>query len=193
MGKVTKIETSEVLPKIDGALVKRAIKEITDAGQEATTAYLRLADKIAKWHRDKHWNEIERILVTEKIVSDSVLKKLILIGSNPVLMDQSHWSKLPIGYNHLYPFTQIAPEKLTELIDDGRIHNGLSVKESNELKDKFRHKKEPAPRTPKTVQFKITIKASANTNNVQSLVKKQFSSLRNHVLKLDKSASIELS
>lgn len=193
MGKVAKIETSEVLPKVDTALVKEAIAEIKNAGQDATTAFLRLANSIAKWQRNKQWNEIERVLISENIVSDSVLKKLLLIGANPVLMDETNWKKLPIGYNHLYPFTQIVPEKLTELIDHGEIHNGLSVKESNELKDRYRLRKEPATRTPKTVQFTIKIKMSADTKNLQSSVKSQFSALKNQLQKIDASAIVELS
>lgn len=192
MGKVVKIQTSEILPKVDVPLVRRAIADIKNAGQDATTAYLRLANTIAKWQRNKEWNEIERVLISQNIVSDSVLKKLILIGSNPVLMDESNWTKLPIGYNHLYPFTQIAPEKLTELIEDGEIHNGLSVKESNELKDKFRHKKEPAPRTPKIIHFSVKIKISADKKNAQSLVKSHIAKLKSELQKLDKSSVVEL-
>lgn len=193
MGKVAKIETSEVLPKVDAAVVKQAIADIKKAGQDATTAFLRLANTIAKWQRNKEWNEIERVLISESIVSDSVLKKLLLIGANPVLMDETNWKKLPIGYNHLYPFTQIAPEKLTELIDHGEIHSGLSVKESNELKDRFRLRKEPAPRTPKPSQFTIKIKVSSDVKNVQSIIKSQIATLKNQLQKLDKAAVVELS
>jgi hypothetical protein len=193
MGKVLKIETTEILPRIDQKLVAEAIKEIRNAGQNATTAYLQLARTIRNWRDKKEWDEIEEILLSKQLVSDSVLKKLILIGSNPVLMDESNWAKLPIGYNHLYPFTQIEPDKLTELIEDGKIHNGLSVKESNELKDRHRTKKKPSQRTPKSVQFTIKIKLSSNTKGVQTLLKSQVYKLKVELGKLDKSSVVELS
>lgn len=192
MGKAVKISNQEILPAVDRKVVAQAIADIREAGQNATTAYLHLADTIAKWNANKEWNEIERILVDEQIVSDSVLKKLILIGSNSVLMDKRNWTKLPLGYNHLYPFTQIAPDKLLELIDNGKIHNGLSVKESNELKEKHRTKKAPAQRNAKTLNYTIKIKVSAETKNIKSQVKAQFNALKNHIQNLDETAFVEL-
>jgi hypothetical protein len=192
MGKVVKITNPEILPAIDHQLVSKALAEIRNAGQNATTAYLHLADTIAKWNASKEWNEIERTLISQQIISDSVLKKLILIGSNSVLMDKKNWTKLPLGYNHLYPFTQIAPDKLVELIDDGKIHNGLSVKESNELKERHRVKKSPAQRNTKTLNYTIKIKVSADAKNIKSQVKTQFNVLKNHIKELDESAVIEL-
>jgi hypothetical protein len=192
MGKVVKIEASEILPAIDHKVVADAITDIRNAGQDATTAYLKLADTIAKWNANKQWNEIERILILEKIVSDSVLKKLILIGSNKVLMDKRNWTKLPIGYNHLYPFTQIAPEKLVDLIDRGTIHNGLSIKESTELKDKHRQKKEPAPRKTKNLTFTIKIKVSSDVKNIKSQVRAQFNAMKTQIQELDKTAIVEM-
>lgn len=192
MEKVTKITNAEILPAINHKLVEEALAEIRIAGQNATTAYLHLADTIVKWNASKEWNEIERTLISQQIISDSVLKKLILIGSNSVLMDKKNWTKLPLGYNHLYPFTQIAPEKLVKLIDDGKIHNGLSVKESNELKDQHRAKKAPAQRNASTLNYTIKIKVSANTKNIKSQVKAQFNTLKSQIQNLDETAVVEL-
>jgi hypothetical protein len=192
MGKVVKIEASEILPAVNHELVGQAIDDIRNAGLNATTAYLHLADTIAKWNASKEWIEIERILISEEILSDSVLKKLMLIGSNPVLMDRKNWTKLPLGYNHLYPFTQIAPSKLTELIEAGKIHNGLSIKESNELKEQFRAKKAPSARVPKTLNYTIKIKVSADSKNIKSKIKAQFNTLKNQIQELDESAIVEL-
>jgi len=192
MGKVAKIETTEILPRINHKVVADAIREIRSAGQNATNSFLHLVKTISNWRDKKEWNAIEQILISKQILSDSVLKKLILIGSNPVLMNESNWTKLPIGYNHLYPFTQIEPEKLTELIEDGKIHNGLSVKESNELKEMFRAKKTPAPRTQNSVQFTIKIKSSSNTKSVQALLKSQVYKLKVELQKIDKTVFIEL-
>ncbi len=192
MGKVVKITNPEILPAINHKLVNEALAEIRKAGQNATTAYLHLADTIAKWNASKEWNEIERTLISEQIISDSVLKKLILIGSNSVLMNKKNWTKLPLGYNHLYPFTQIATDKLVELIDEGKIHNGLSVKESNELKDQYRFKKAPAPRNSSTLTYTIKIKVSAGTKNIKSQVREQFNAMKNHIQELDESAVVEL-
>jgi hypothetical protein len=192
MGKVVKITNPEILPAINHKLVEEALAEIRKAGQNATTAYLHLADTISKWHKRKEWNEVERTLISQQIISDSVLKKLILIGSNSVLMDRKNWTKLPLGYNHLYPFTQIAPDKLVELIDDGKIHNGLSVKESNELKEKHRAKKAPAERNASFITYTIKIKVSADTKNIKSQVKAQFNALKNHIQNLDETAVVEL-
>jgi hypothetical protein len=192
MGKVVKVTNLEVLPAVDHKLVAQAIDDIRNAGLNATTAYLHLADTIVKWNASKEWNEIERILISEQILSDSVLKKLMLIGSNPVLMDRKNWTKLPLGYNHLYPFTQIEPNKLTELIEAGKIHNGLSVKESNELKEQYRAKKAPSTRVPKTLNYTIKIKVSADVKNIKSQVKSQFNALKSQIQELDKSATVEM-
>jgi hypothetical protein len=192
MGKVVKITNPEILPAIDHKLVEEALTEIRSAGQNATTAYLHLADTIAKWNARKEWGEIERTLISQQVISDSVLKKLILIGSNSVLMDKKNWTKLPLGYNHLYPFTQIAPDKLVELIDEGKIHNGLSVKESNELKEQHRAKRAPALRNASTLNYTIKIKVSTEVKNIKSQIKSQFNTLKNHIQQLDETAVIEL-
>jgi hypothetical protein len=192
MVKIARVTNTEILPAIDHKVVAQALTEIRNAGQNATTAYLHLADTIVKWNANKDWNEIERTLISEQILSDSVLKKLMLIGSNSVLMDRKNWTKLPLGYNHLYPFTQISQDKLEKLIVDGTIHNGLSVKESNELKEQFRTKKAPVTKNNNRITITIKIKLSVDIKNIKTKFNTKFDAFKNEIHQLDATAEVEL-
>ena len=191
MTDVIKVTNSELLPPQD-KVISDAIKEIRNASSEASTAILRLSQTLFKWSVKKEWEAIENILDKEKIIHSSVRKRLISIGSNAVLMNENHWKQLPHGYHHLYPLTQIEETKLEKLIETEKIYSGMTVNESNELKNKFRKKKAPAQRQSKYLHFTIKIKVSSDMRGVQSAIKSHFNELKQTVKKYDPNAEIAM-
>lgn len=192
MSKVKKIEVTEVLPPLDTGAIATAIKEIKDAYRESSASILRLADAVYRWSNHKDWAAIEKQLDEKRVIGESLRKKLLRIGANAILMKEEHWEKLPSGYQHLYPLTQIEPATLEKLIEEGAVYQGMTVEESNLLKNEYRAKKPPAERKAKTLTFTIRIKISAETKNIKSEMKSQVSALKKHLYALDESAVIEL-
>ncbi len=189
MTDVVKIANAELLPPLN-KVVSEAINEIRSASSEASVAILRLAQTLYKWSVKKEWEVIEDILDKEKIIHSSVRKRLVSIGSNAVLMKEQHWSRLPHGYHHLYPLTQIDEPRLEKLIESEKIHSGMTVNESNELKNKFRKKKAPAPRQSKYLYFTIKIKVSSEVKSVQSAIKSHFNDMKRTVKEYDSEAVV---
>jgi hypothetical protein len=189
--EVIKIENIEILSPLNSAVLN-AINEIRDASAEASTAILLLAKTLHKWSTKKVWSEIESILDKEKIIHISVRKRLIKIGSNAVLMNEQHWNRLPHGYHHLYPLTQIDESRLEKLIESDKIYIGMTVNESNEIKNKFRRKKAPAPRKSKYLNFTIKIKVSSDKKGIQTVINSEFNKMKKTVKKYDSDAIIEM-
>lgn len=192
MEKKTQIQVNEILPPAENKTVLDAVTEIRNASTDASTAVLRLAKTLQKWNARKEWNEIEAKLDKEQIISESVRKKLMRIGSNTVLMNEENWDKLPIGYNQLYPLTQIEDDRLVKLIQSDKVHNGLTVEESNQLKNNNRAKKEPQQRKTKVIHYTIKIKVSSDVKNIKSSVKSYFSEFKKHISEVDENAVVEL-
>ena len=189
--EVIKLANIEILPPLNN-VVAEAINEIRNASSEASTAILRLAQTLYKWSIKKEWEKIESILDKEKIIHISVRKRLISIGSNAVLMNEHHWNRLPHGYHHLYPLTQIDESRLEKLIESDKIYIGMTVNESNELKNKFRKKKAPAPRKSKYLNFTIKIKVSSEGRGTQSAIKSLFADMKRAIKEYDSQAVVEM-
>lgn len=191
MTDVIKMTNAELLPPLS-KVVSDAVKEIRNASSDASTAILRLAQTLYKWSVKKEWDAIEDILDKERIVHSSVRKRLISIGSNAVLMNEQHWNRLPHGYHHLYPLTQIDEPKLEKLIESEKIYSGMTVNDSNELKNKFRKKKAPAPRKSKNLNFTIKIKVSSEGRVTQSAIKSLFADMKRAIKEYDSQAVVEM-
>jgi len=192
MNQVKKVQVDEILPATKNNVVQVAVNEIRNASSDARTAVLKLAKTLQKWNAKKEWGQIEKILDKDKIVSESVRKKLMRIGSNPILMNEDYWDKLPIGYSQLYPLTQIDENELVKLIEKKQVHDGLTVEKSNELKNKHRTKTEPAQRKTKFLHYTIKIKVSSEAKNINSVVKTQFNEFKKTIKEHDKNAIIEM-
>lgn len=187
MAEVTKAQVTEVQDANIETNLRKAIAEIKEKVANASHAVLELADTLYKWKQTTAWGEIERELEDRNIVKESVRKKLVAIAQNKTLMKQDLWDNLPIGYNHLYPLSQIKPEKLQQLVQKGKIHAGLTVEESNELKSKFAEKKSSSSRTrtPTTQTYQLKFTVSLEIPSVRSQVKSAIAEFKEHIKTID--------
>jgi len=192
MAKMTNVQNTEILDKVNSEQVRLAVAEIKSAASSASKAILHLADVLYKWSNKSDWVEIERRLTAERIFDMSIVKRIILIGSNGVLMKKEYWDRLPSGYHHLYPLTQIDDDRLVSLIKQEKIHGGMTVKDSNILKDRFRVKSPPKPRTPKYVNYTIKIKVFSTSGKMNSTINAEFKRIKKNIESVDPSAIIEL-
>ena len=90
MAKMTNVQNTEILDKVNSEQVRLAVAEIKSAASSASKAILHLADVLYKWSNKSDWVEIERRLTAERIFDMSIVKRIILIGSNGVLMKKEY-------------------------------------------------------------------------------------------------------
>jgi hypothetical protein len=90
----------------------------------------------------------------------------------------------------LYPLSQIKPEKLQQLVQKGKVHAGLTVEESNELKTQFAERKIASgrTRTPTTQTYPIKFTVSLEIPSVKSQVKSAISEFKQQILTIDPDA-----
>jgi len=190
MAEVTKAQVTEVQDANIQTELRKAIAEIKEKVANASHAVLELADTLYKWKQTTAWGEIERQLEDQNIVKESVRKKLVAIAQNKTLMKQDLWDNLPIGYNHLYPLSQIKPDKLQQLVEKGKVHSGLTVEESNNLKSQFTNKKPSSGRTraPTKQTYPLKFTVSLEIPSVRSQVKSAITEFKEHIYSIDPDA-----
>lgn len=136
-------DQDEILDAVDPVIekqiqdnVSKALVNIRESMQKTADAIVDLAVMLYDYSLGREWRYIRETLVNENILSDSVLKKLVPIGQNNVLKNAKYRSRIPFGYNHLYPLTQLEEKRLERLIGERTVHQGLTVEEATRIKGK---------------------------------------------------------
>jgi hypothetical protein len=151
---------------------------------------LRLAKTLYEWAQRKEWNDIEQELERNRIVTDSVRKKLMRIGAHAILMNETHWTKLPLGYNAVYNLSLIEAPDLTKLIKSNKVHPGLTIAETANLKDTYRSKPAPAPRKTKRLTYTLKITVAADISGIDKAVKSHIRAMEKAIKSIDRNATI---
>lgn len=193
MSDAVKVGVTEVLDAPSKHKVKEAVEDIAQKVKDASHAVLELASTLYQWKQTPEWDEIVRQLDDQNILKESVLKKLLPIGNNKFLMETNRWDRLPPGYNHLYPLTQIETKKLELLYEKGQIHPGLTVDQANELKKKFALKKVKKPKTASSIKISrvIKFKVSSDISKVEAKIKSAVNDFQNALMKIDGDADFK--
>ena len=126
--------------------VKTALEDIKEAYRDVQTAYYKFCKVIQNYQRQAIWSEIRPQLIKQEILGEETIRKLESIAQHPHLMNTKNWSFLPNGYNHLVTLTAIKDKLKWEKALE-KIYPSMSIKEANELKEKYGTKSDPKKKT----------------------------------------------
>jgi len=106
--------------KAAAASILAVAKELVDAENE-----LKAIDK-------RLWIELKQQLVDEKIISEAIQKKLMVIGRNYEALAH-HADHLPPRYNAIYQLSRLDDGDLSRLIDEGKLSPALEDRDVTAL------------------------------------------------------------
>ena len=107
-------------PKPRSNLVHFYASEITQRWQKVLESIFEVADLLVDAKQKLDPRDWER-LMDELPFSDSVARKLLVIGDDPRLRKTRVYKLLPSSYSTIYEITQLKGEELNVALNEGRI------------------------------------------------------------------------
>jgi hypothetical protein len=171
--------------------VTKALHEIKKAVVDTANAMLAMTNVLYQYSITNDWAEIKEQLISNSILGESTIKKLLAIAQNPALMQKNNWELLPPSYNNLHQLSQIDPTKLNSLIKKGEIYAGMTIIEASQLKEQFggkRLKKKTAPKQSTTLQFTVKFKVDGDIKGINSKINSELKKFKSIIEQLDPEA-----
>jgi len=162
-----KSQESAVIP---ANRVEEGFEAIRVSCGKVRESFFELAGRLAHWSKQAEWIDIKDRLVSQQIISESMIKKLMVIGKNKTLMDPAHRKFLPQPSYGNYYLGGIEPKSLQTLFDKGKIHPDLSMEDCRALKEEtMQHRSSLTNRVSSISDWTISIKMNKQQGKVRQM------------------------
>lgn len=122
----------EVLDAKDVAQVELHKLAITRSWSKVASTIIETAQALKKAKRElerPQYREVKQHLIENRIMSGTVISKLMKIANDPVLSDPNNVNRLPSSYATLYAIALKDSESVKTAIDSGAINAGTQLKD----------------------------------------------------------------
>ena len=152
--------------------VEEGVQAITTSCGKVRESFFELAGHLAYWSKQSEWQDIRQRLIDQKIIGESAIKKFMVAGKNPTLMDPANRKHLPASQYANYYLGGIESKALEQLIEEGTVHPNLSMEECRDLKETTDQPnsspiKRVSPKSDPLSEWTITVKINKEEGKVR--------------------------